>query len=133
MPPRKPPSERFWAKVDRRDAVECWDWTGARNHGGYGIFGLGFSPRSGTGASLEQARANAAQPVGSHVRAHRYAYEDAVGPVPADHEVHHTCENRACVNPAHLEPLTRDEHVRLHERLGNKWATRDPGNTRKRG
>jgi hypothetical protein len=47
--------------------------------------------------------------------AHRVAYEDAYGPVPPGHDIHHRCENKRCVNPEHLQALTPEEHGRLHE------------------
>lgn len=46
--------------------------------------------------------------------AHRHAYERVHGPVPPGHDVHHRCEHPGCVNPDHLELVTRLEHARLH-------------------
>ena len=43
----------------------------------------------------------------------QYAYERWIGPIPANHHVHHTCENPGCVNPEHLVALTVSDHVRL--------------------
>jgi hypothetical protein len=42
----------------------------------------------------------------------RAAYELANGPIPAGHEIDHLCVNRACLNPAHLEPVTHRENLR---------------------
>lgn len=76
---------RFWAKVDRRDPDECWEWTGARNPSGHGRFA----------------------PHHKNTPAHRWAYEALVGPVPADRpHLDHLCEHPWCVNPKHLEPTT---------------------------
>ncbi len=44
--------------------------------------------------------------------AHRVAYEQTVGPVPSGLELDHRCRIRCCVNPAHLEAVTRQENVR---------------------
>lgn len=49
---------------------------------------------------------------GRVVNVHRAAYEVLVGPIPEGHDLDHLCRNRACYNPAHLEPVTRPENVR---------------------
>ena len=101
------PEVRFWAKVDKNGAVpahrpelgRCWVWTAATVNG-YGS----FNPGVATGRS--------------NVGAHRFAYELLVGPIPDGLELDHlchpgdgscpfaTCPHHACVNPAHLEPVT---------------------------
>lgn len=47
-------------------------------------------------------------------RAHKLVYEQLVGPVPDGYHLHHRCENHACVNPAHLQPLTPADHAKLN-------------------
>lgn len=44
--------------------------------------------------------------------AHRFAYEDIVGPILEGLTIDHLCRVRHCVNPAHLEPVTHLENVR---------------------
>jgi hypothetical protein len=38
--------------------------------------------------------------------------------IPAGLELHHVCENKLCVNPEHLQPMTRCDHLRLHRNAG---------------
>lgn len=79
-----PVEPRFWAKVDQRGTDECWVWTGFRHPKGYGYFRVD----------------------GRSLAAHRVAYELCVAPIPDGLTIDHLCRNRACVNPAHLEPVT---------------------------
>ncbi len=82
--PRPSVTARFWTKVDKTGT--CWLWTGAKKATGYGVF-----------------RKHADQ---NPRPAHRLAYEELIGPVPEGLELDHLCRVRACVNPAHLEPVT---------------------------
>lgn len=53
-------------------------------------------------------------------RSHRWSFCAIRGPIPDGHDLDHMCENTLCVNPWHLQPLTRKEHNRItRERIKN--------------
>jgi hypothetical protein len=92
MPPgiyhhkKKTLSQLFWERVDKSDS--CWNWKGSINAGGYGVFT--FGGRSG-----------------KKLYGHRVSYEIHKGNIPSNLEIDHLCRNRKCVNPDHLEAVTR--------------------------
>src|SRR5262245_59768516 len=78
----------------------CWNWTG-RLMRGYG-----------------QCKVRGQE----WVLAQRVFYTHHVGPIPEGLDIHHRCGNRRCVNPEHLEPITRGENVRaLHGHTILSW------------
>lgn len=82
----------FWAFSDRSSGpTACWPWLRAQTSNGYGQFNVQFRKCA---------------------RAHRLAYELVIGPIPSGLVIDHTCGNRLCINPAHLEPVTPRENVR---------------------
>ncbi len=83
--------ERFWGKVEITDS--CWWWHGAVTSD-YGVFWLG--PRN--------------------VLVHRFAYELLVGPIPEGLTIDHLCLNTTCVNPEHMEVVTKGENTRRGKR-----------------
>jgi hypothetical protein len=70
---------------------ECVLWEGSRNEKGYG-----------------RAWRN-----GRHALAHRAAWEDAFGPIPAGFDLHHICRNRLCIALDHLRLVSHKENVTL--------------------
>lgn len=56
------------------------------------------------------------------VRAHRFAYELWVAPIPPEREIDHLCRVRGCVNPTHMEPVTTRENVNRGLVHGQRWA-----------
>lgn len=53
------------------------------------------------------------------VWAHRFSYEFHKGVIPIKHEVDHVCQHTNCVNPDHLDAVTKVEHARrTMQRLG---------------
>jgi hypothetical protein len=80
--------KRFWSYVDKNGPDGCWLWRGTARQG-YGIFRVR----------------------NREVKAHRYAYELCVGPIPADMIVMHSCDRRNCQNPEHLRPGTHAQNA----------------------
>src|ERR1035437_3014013 len=95
--------KRFERHQARVPIVGCWLWTAAVDKDGYGLFKLS----------------------GRMVRAHRFAYEQAKGPIPHGLTLDHLCRVRCCVNPAHLEVVT----VRENTLRGNGPAGRNARKT----
>lgn len=78
------------SRVSPEPTTGCWLWLGSYDHYGYGA--LSYQRKTW--------------------KAHRLAYLAWKG-VPGQ-VIHHKCETPACVNPDHLESVTRAEHGRRH-------------------
>ena len=79
-----------WVVEDRGYSSPCWIWQGCINKKGYGT-----------------ARID-----GFLWYAHRLTYERRVGKIPRGLTTYHLCLQKSCVNPDHIELLTRSEGTR---------------------
>lgn len=91
-PPRTSLAKKFDTKYIPEPNTGCWLWLSTITSGGYGAV---RGEKRGQG----------------WLRAHRVAYELYREPIPADRELDHLCRVRCCVNPWHLEPVTRQVNV----------------------
>ena len=83
---------RLLGRVQIDPATGCWLWQGALNRQGYGRI-MDF---------------------GQRCSAHRAAYAAFIGPISSGNHIHHRCQNKSCINPAHLAHASPRDHLRLH-------------------
>ena len=89
------PEQRFWSKVHFED--DCLIWDGSCDDAGYGQF--------------------------MYTKAHIWAYEHYVGPVPSGKELDHRCRRRNCVNfVLCLEPVTHLVNLLRGNTLAAKYT-----------
>jgi hypothetical protein len=104
---RLDPVRNWWSKV--AVTPECWLWMAARDRDGYGKFAIGLGGHDQI-----------------HTRAHRFAYEAFVEPVPEGMVVCHRCDNPPCVRPDHLfvgTPLDNNNDKVAKGRHARPWGT----------
>ena len=92
---------RLTHRITEDPVTGCWLWRGAAGKNGYGRMSIG----------------------GNVVRfAHRIAYELYRGPIPPTKELDHLCRNHGCVNPWHLQPVTRRENLLRGDTFASRHA-----------
>lgn len=91
-------------RLDKKIRVTptCWFWTGSTATNGYGNVYM----------------------TGKMRLAHRAIYELLVEPIPVGLVLDHLCRNRSCVNPDHLEPVTRSENAKRSPEAGRFYRER---------
>lgn len=94
--------ERFWQSVIKRENG-CIEWQKAKDKDGYGLFTIG----SATDNSKKM------------VRAHRWIYEEVVGPISVGLVIDHICQNKSCANTNHMQVVTPLRNSQLAAERGN--------------
>jgi len=85
--------ELLWQHTDRRG--DCWLWQGAVSKG-YGRFTY----------------------LGVNRQAHRWVYEEAIGPIPRGAYVLQRCGNHLCMRPEHLYTGDHAQSMRQRDAFG---------------
>jgi hypothetical protein len=99
--------QKFHARIKRDEGTGCWVWQGpfykTKKIKEFTYGRLPIKTECGKWKT---------------VLAHIFSYELYNGSVPVGREVHHKCDNQLCVNPDHLEALTRRDHM-----LKSNWGS----------
>jgi hypothetical protein len=85
---------KFLSKITVDASTGCWLWTKYVGPHGYGMINV---PASESDKTIQYA--------------HRYSYAATYGAIPSGLDLDHLCRRRTCVNPAHLEAVTRRENL----------------------
>jgi hypothetical protein len=94
-------ADRFWPRVNMAGPLptyaphlgRCWLWRGKHLPAGYAQFTINRKP----------------------VYAHRVVFELSGRTIPEGLHVDHLCRVKGCINPFHLEPVTKQENDRRRD------------------
>lgn len=86
LSPKKTAS--FFSRAIKNKETDCWEWNGCMTGNGYGHCGL-----------LNEKKA------------HRVSYKLHYGDILDKMIIMHKCDNRICVNPAHLQQGTHKDNM----------------------
>lgn len=102
-------SERkFFERIQKGAPDECWPYVGPLDTKGYSRLHAWIDGEWG------------------HIRGHRWAYYCATGKW-SPFLILHSCDNRACCNPAHLREGTHEDNMRdMRERGRSQAGDRNP-------
>ena len=91
----------------------CWLWQGPLLPTGYASVGMSSKA---VGEYVPGKSRN--------VRLHRWMYELHRANIPHGLDLDHLCRVRHCINPWHLEPVTRSVNLRRAVGIGSQWSSR---------
>ncbi len=80
----------FWAKVDKKDDTECWEWTGSLTRTGYGM--VKYNNKNKTSHRISFMIHNNRQ-------------------IEDKKHILHSCDNGKCCNPHHLREGTHKDNM----------------------
>jgi len=89
----KPHMQRFLAFIEKESENSCWYRPNRARDNGYTTITIN----------------------GKSVQSHRFSYAAFKGSIKSSQEIDHLCRDRACVNPNHLELVSRKENVRRRD------------------
>jgi len=109
----KPVAERFATKY-RKDPSGCWEWTGT------------YYVKKGVKVAVFKLPRAAKGQKSKSVSPARLSFELHKGPIPTGAMILHSCDNRMCVNPAHLSVGNHKQNMReMKERLRGALGSRN--------
>lgn len=105
----KTPQQRFAERYTINPITGCWNWMGSINGKGYAYLWV-----------PDEIRNEKRPGKGRTLQAYRLGWVWKYGPVPRGSDLHHICQNTICVNPDHLEVITRSDHMRKADTICGK-------------